>query len=457
MTGPGETIRRAALLTILTAIAARAATAGAELADLRDGHGIHVESARQLDPRQLDVQVSTAALQRPVDVRTSLPAAYADNPERRYPVLYPFHGTSGRPSDWINFGNAEQTTAGLPLIVVLPDAGFDGDGGGWFTNWYNGGAGGQPMWETFHIDQVVPWVDANLRTIRSCAGRAIAGLSQGGFGALSYAARHPDLFTSVAAFSGGCEIDRDPEAIPVATSIIEFTASVLDGAAPAAMLGPRATQQLNLQAAGPARMGPNVRGMKPPLWPGNSDPGPLDHGPPDPAASAIEMITFGATRLFHGHLEDAGIPSTYVSYGAGTHTFPYWARDLEQYVGSLMRRFANAPPRPSSIDYLSADDRWQQWGWKVSLDRPEPAFSRLRHARRRGFVLIGTGRANVRTPPVYPPGEPALVTIVGRDGRSGQDLRVGPDRALRIAVQLGRDRRSTARVAIRLSPPLGER
>src|SRR5262245_35024588 len=284
MTGQGEAIRRVALLTILTAIAARAAIAGPELADLRDGHGIHVESARQLDPRQLDVQVSTAALQRPVDVRILLPDGYADDRERRYPVLYLFHGTSGRPSDWINFGNAEQTTAGLPLIVVLPDAGFDGDGGGWFTNWYNGGAGGQPMWETFHIDQVVPWVDANLRTIRSRAGRAIAGLSQGGFGALSYAARHPDLFTSVAAFSGRCQTDRDPQTSPADPDIIEFTASVLDGAAPDAMFGPRATQQLNWQAYDPATLVTNLRGMKISLWTGNGDPGPLDHGPPDPAA-----------------------------------------------------------------------------------------------------------------------------------------------------------------------------
>ena len=73
------------------------------------------------------------------------------------------------------------------------------------------------------------------------------------------------------------------------------------------------------------------------------------------------------------------------------------------------------------------------------------------------FVLIGTGRASVRTPSIYPPGARALVTVAGRDGRSGEDLRVGPDGALRIAVRLGRDGPATARVGIRLSPQLGER
>src|SRR5262245_13250460 len=431
MTGQGEAIRRVALLTILTAIAARAAIAGPDLADLRDGHGIHVESVRQLDPRQLDVQVSTAALQRPVAVRILLPDGYADDRERRYPVLYLFHGPSGRPSDWINFGNAEQTPAGLPLIVVLPDAGFDGDGGGWFTNWYNGGAGGPPMWETFHIDQVIPWVDANLRTIPTRAGRAIAGLSQGGFGALSYAARHPDLFTSVASFSGGCVIDRDPRAITVSTGIIEYTTSVLSGVAdPDAIFGPRATQELNWQAHDPGTLVTNLRGMQIALWTGNGDPGPLDPGP-NPAASAIEVITFGATQLFDAYLMEAGIRHAYHYYGAGTHTFGYWARDLEEYVGPMMRRFRKPPPRPSSISYLSADDHWRRWGWEVTLHRTEPAFAQLRRARRAGFALSGTGRARVRTPPVYRAGARVRVTERGPAGTSSTEMTVDPSGRLR--------------------------
>jgi len=448
---------RLTLLAALAVLAAGAAMAGAEPAALGDDHGIHVASVRQLDARQLDVQVSTAALQRPVDVRILLPDGYGDDPQRRYPVLYLFHGTSGRPSDWINFGNAEQTTAGLPLIVVLPDAGFDGDGGGWFTNWYNGGAGGQPMWETFHIDQIVPWIDANLRTISRRDGRAIAGLSQGGFGSLSYAARHPDLFTSVAAFSGGCEIDRDPEAISIATGIIQYTASVLDGADPDAMFGPRATAELNWQAHDPATLVTNLRGMQIELWTGDGNRGPLDQGPPDSGASGIEVITFGATRLFHGHLEDARIPSGYHYYGAGTHTFGYWARDLEEYVGPLMRRFARSPVRPTPVDFLSAADRWRQWGWTVSVAPVTPGFSHLRHARKGGFTLTGTGRATVRTPSVYPSGVRARVTVIGRTGRSSTDLTAGPTGALRIPVPLSHDTTpGTTRVAIRLRPHLGE-
>ena len=184
-----------ALLVILVAGGTVASIEAQPPLELADGYGIHVDAVEQLDARQLHVQVSTAALQHAVDIRILVPADYADT-DRSYPVLYLFHGTSGRASDWVNFGDAEQTTAGLPLIVVMPDAGFNGDGGGWFANWFNGGAGGQPMWETFHIDQLLPWVDANFRTVANRDGRAVAGLSQGGFGSLSYACL---LYTSDAA------------------------------------------------------------------------------------------------------------------------------------------------------------------------------------------------------------------------------------------------------------------
>ena len=59
-----------------------------------------------------------------------------------------------------------------------------GGRGGFYANWLNFGKGGPPMWETYHIDQLIPFIDANLRTIPKRQGRAIAGLSMGGFGAM---------------------------------------------------------------------------------------------------------------------------------------------------------------------------------------------------------------------------------------------------------------------------------
>jgi S-formylglutathione hydrolase FrmB len=445
---------RVSLLTVFSALAwtasAHVSLVGATLPELRSAHGVRVESARELDERQLDVRVSTDALQQPVDIRILLPSDYDAKPERRYPVLYLFHGTSGRASDWIVAGNAVATTAGLPLIVVMPDAGFNGDGGGWFADWYNGGAGGPPRWETFHIEQVVPWIDANLRTIDRRAGRAIAGLSQGGFGALSYAARHPDLFTSVASFSGGCVIDRDPRAIAISTAIIQFTTTELSGVAdPDAIFGPRATQALNWQAHDPGTLVTNLRGMHIALWTGDGNTGPLDPGPA--GIDPVEVITFGATQLFDGYLTEVGIPHEYNNYGAGTHSWPYWERDLREYVGPLMRRFRDRPLPAKPVSYKTTADRWTQWGWKVELVRPAPVFSHLERARRNGFVLRGTGRAIVRTPRVYPAGARVQVAKRGEGFKTSTDAVVGRSGRLTIDVPLGDGATpGTTRVRIRV-------
>src|SRR5690606_8761230 len=131
-------------------------------------------------------------------VRILLPDGYDDDPDARYPVLYLLHGGGDGEMSWTDKGEAEEATAGLPLIVVMP--GVTGHGN--YVDWYNGGRGGAPMWETFILAQLLPWVDANLRTVGTREGRAVAGLSMGGGGAMGFAARHPDLFVSAAAFSG---------------------------------------------------------------------------------------------------------------------------------------------------------------------------------------------------------------------------------------------------------------
>lgn len=165
----------AACGTALVVLALASAPAGAVA--FRDGFGLHVRSVRALDPRLLSLSLASSAIPGPANVRILLPTGYTAHPHRHYGVLYLLHGTSGSASDWTTSGAAEPTTAGRPLIVVMPDIGLNGDGGGWCTNWVTGA---HEQWETFHIDELVPWVDANLRTVPARGARAIAGLSQAG-------------------------------------------------------------------------------------------------------------------------------------------------------------------------------------------------------------------------------------------------------------------------------------
>lgn len=403
-----------------------------------DAAGIQVEAVEQLDARQYHVSVSSEALGRPVDVRILLPRDF-DPSGPRLPVLYLFHGTSGRASDWVGAGQAAQATEGLPLIVVMPDAGFDGNGGGWFTNWVDTTTVlGPSQWETFHVDQLIPWIDDNLRTVASRRGRAIAGLSQGGFGSTTYAARHPDLFASVASFSGAPDIDYNPGVAVGATAIIEATAVGLDGVQPEAMFGSRLTNEINWQGHDPATLLPNLRGMDVWLYTATGVNGPLDPPVPNPGGTGIEALTHASTISFVQRANQLGIPVNLDDYLLGTHTWPYWARDLRAYLVPLMQTFSQRPVPTGPVSYRSVEPTWTQWGWTVAVDRtPVQELSVLDGGSRDGFALTGTGVAELTTPRYYVPRSKVRVQLSGAGGASAWTARADGKGRLHLRVPLG--------------------
>jgi S-formylglutathione hydrolase FrmB len=437
------TVAAALLAVALLVPAVRAGRASAAAPVFTDAVGIHVVATTAIDSRQYNVRVTTAALgtNHPVDIRVLLPTSYDTATTTRYPVLYLFHGTSGRASDWVNAGDAEATTAPLELITVMPDAGFNGNGGGWFTNWYDTATTlGPSQWETFHVNQVIPWIDANLRTIASRSGRAIAGLSQGGFGSTTYPARHPDMFISAASFSGAPDIDYNPVVAVGAQAVIQATAVGLDGVEPDAMFGPRATNEINWQGHDPATIVTNLRGVDVWLWTASGQPGPLDPPPPNPAAMGIEAATHGSTLSFNQRAQLLGVPVHLVDYGAGTHTWPYWTRDLKQYVGPMMATFANPPAPPAGTSYQSIDKSWSQWGWSVSVQRSAvQQFSSLAGAGAGGFTLSGAGTAAVVTPALYAPNAVETVTMSTTTGKTTTTAAADSAGQLHLTVPLGPD------------------
>jgi S-formylglutathione hydrolase FrmB len=427
------------MLAAMAVVAAPAVRAAPAAPVFHDADGIHVVSTRQVDTRQYSLSVLSAALGRPVSVRVLLPSGYAAASSARYPVLYLFHGTSGGASDWVDKGGAEQSTAGLPLIVVMPDAGFDFDGGGWFTNWYDTRTSlGPSQWETFHIDQLIPWVDANLHTIPTRDGRAVAGLSQGGFGSTTYAAQFPDRFMSVGSFSGAPDIAYNPVVSAGAAVVVEGTALGLDGVEPNAMFGPKVIDEINWEGHNPTTLATNLRWTSIWLWSGDGLPGPYDNGTPNAEAMGIEGIVHASTLSFVQRLDALGIPVHFDDYVYGTHSWGYWARDLRQYLPVLMHLFAHPPAAPTQISYESIAASWSQWGWSVAMQRnPAQQFSGLVDAGASGFVVDGTGAASVTTPPFYRPGQPATVTVTGPMGRRVARVDADTGGRLHVAVPLG--------------------
>ncbi|HEY3141114.1 MAG TPA: alpha/beta hydrolase-fold protein [Acidimicrobiales bacterium] len=186
----------------------RMSGARADAPNLVSRNGITVTATRSISSRTIEADITTAlisanAVNGPHRIRVTLPNDYAQNPSARYPVIYLLHGgAGGNSAQWTTGGgDAEGITNGKPVITVMADGGKVG----WFTNWVNPGNSTQ-RWADFYLTQVIPWVDGNLRTIAAKNGRAIAGLSMGGYGAVRLAQDRPDLFASVASFSGAVDL-----------------------------------------------------------------------------------------------------------------------------------------------------------------------------------------------------------------------------------------------------------
>ena len=140
-----------------------------------------------------------------------LPSGYAQHPNRRYSVLYLLHGFPGRPLAFLStvrMGIIDDilTTRhrAQPLILVMP---FGSTGTFNDQEWVNGFGAGNG-WSTFVSRDLVQYIDAHYRTIATAHGRAVAGLSEGGYGAINIALQHPREFSVVESWSGYMRPDK---------------------------------------------------------------------------------------------------------------------------------------------------------------------------------------------------------------------------------------------------------
>ena len=157
--------------------------------------------------------IQSTALRGATMVDVLLPTGYASG-TRRYPVLYLLHWLGGLYSSWNDLTDVTALMQNVPLIVVMPDA-----DNGWYAN---AADRGKPQWESYHIDELIPYVDRRFRTIPTRGGRAIAGASMGGMGALSYAARHPDLFSAAGSFSGALDLGLEADNLGASGTDLRF-------------------------------------------------------------------------------------------------------------------------------------------------------------------------------------------------------------------------------------------
>ena len=146
---------------------------------------------------QVDESIRSVALGGTAHALVVLPDDYATS-GKRYPVIYFLHGLPAGPgtyrsSAWL--GDMLERVG--PAILVMPQGARTNDTDPEYLNW---GAGRN--WETFVSQELPAAIDKRFRTIRSRSGRALIGLSAGGFGATVLGLHNLGRFSVVESWSG---------------------------------------------------------------------------------------------------------------------------------------------------------------------------------------------------------------------------------------------------------------
>lgn len=383
--------------------------------------GATIVGQRWLTQRTLELTVSTPSFIEPVQVEIVLPTGYSADASRRWPSTYYLNGTNGNQTWFRTVYAGEALTASYPSIVVVPS----GHAGYW-SDWYNGGVGGPPMYETFVTEQLIPLVDANFRTMPVRAQRAVIGESMGGYGAMMLAARHPDLFTAVSSLSGAPDTNWLFGAAALSIS------STIDLAPPDSIYGPRATQEVRWRGHNPTDLAANLGSLDVQLYTGNGVLGEQEKDPVTPAFCAVEAgVIEPETRSAHLALVGLGIPHLFKVYDWGCHSPELIQQEIADSLPRFAQLFTQDGPLPAQFDYRSIEPRFDVFGWTVLAD-PSRAleFLDLHDVSSAGFTITGSGSTRVTTPPLFRGAAPVMVLV------NGVATRVTPDRAGRLAIDV---------------------
>jgi enterochelin esterase-like enzyme len=149
------------------------------------------------------------------DYRIYLPPCYGED-DRTYPTLYLFHGGAHSDDHWDNLGIDE--TAGEminegtipPMLIVMPYGG----------ELANNSSGGNKSFEGLFVNELLPYIESTYCAWPEPDGRAVGGISRGGYWALEIAFRQPDQFRSAGGHSAALlDTDADSDMNPQETGL----------------------------------------------------------------------------------------------------------------------------------------------------------------------------------------------------------------------------------------------
>ena len=151
------------------------------------------------------ISVYSPSMKKSLKAAITFPSSYQKG-QSRYPVVYLLHGGSGAYSDWhqkvTEKGIVNQMAEEHQVLIITP-------GVGPASYYYDSPLLDSVRYETYMIQELIPFIDKNYRTLAQKESRAITGLSMGGHGAITLATKHPSLFTAAGSMSGVMNIDTD--------------------------------------------------------------------------------------------------------------------------------------------------------------------------------------------------------------------------------------------------------
>ena len=152
------------------------------------------------NPRVETIQFRSKLINTTLPYGVALPEDYDTSTTTRYPVLYLLHGLTGHYNDWFSRSNVADYAAQYRIIVVTPEGN---------DSWYiDSMTVPSEKYESYILNELIPDVQQRFRTIEARYGRAIAGLSMGGYGAVKFGVKSPATFAFVASMSGAFGITR---------------------------------------------------------------------------------------------------------------------------------------------------------------------------------------------------------------------------------------------------------
>lgn len=266
-----------------------------------------VVEERRLDKRRMELTIRSQALGgATTKVRLLLPDRWESR--REWPVLWLLHGGLDDHTSWTARTDVDALTRGTGVLVVMPDGGKCGS----YSDWWNGGTGGPPRWETYHLRELLPLLESRYR---AGGRRAVAGYSMGGQGAMLYASK--GYFAAAASFSGAVHILAPgvPQAVMAGTTIGCI------GTDWKRIWGDPEEQRSVWRAHNPYDRAAKLKGVELYVAAGEGD--------------LVEDLANRAARSFAARLDELGIPVLTHFYRGG-HNHTYWERELHRAYPMLM-------------------------------------------------------------------------------------------------------------------------